>query len=245
MCRAWTTVALVILSSGCQSGEKPVRGANRGVDPPLTHQSSANRPEPRFEIPTPEPRQPQTILVRTSQEKTERDLGAELRAALGMPIDCLRDFDAPNPTTIRINVRAIVRPTGVCIDPSAYGTGLSTAALDCIKRRIGALALRPLEDTAQSETASTVLEIKYEPPVTIETAQGTPEPELRNVRDPLPTPESLPLSGTPIQESPGNPPKGGEAKQRDIDDPEPRYPRGPKPRTTDGYEVDDNVEVWR
>jgi len=245
MRRAWTIAALVTLSSGCQSGEEPVRGAHRGVNPPLTYQAHAKRPEPRVEIPEPEPRQPQTVVVRTLQETAERDLGAELRAALGTPIDCLRDFDAPNPTTIRINVSAIVRPTGVCIDPSAYGAGVSTAALDCIKRRIGALALRPLEDSAVSETASAVIEIQYEPPVIIETAPGTPEPELKNVRDPLPTPESLPLSGTPIQESPGNPPKGGEANQRDIDDPEPRYPRGPKPRTTDGYEVDDNVEVWR
>jgi hypothetical protein len=183
--------------------------------------------------------------VRSSQEKVERDLGAELGAALGTPSDCLRDFVAPNPTTLRINVSAIVRPTGVCIEPSAQGAGLSTAALDCIRRRIGTLALRPLEDTSVSKTASAVIEINYEPSVTIENAGGTPEPELRNVRDPLPTPESLPLTGTPIQESLGNPPKGGEASERDIDDPEPRYPTGPKPRPTDGYEVDDNVEVWR
>lgn len=245
MWRAWTIVALLIVTAGCQSGEVPVRGANKGVDPPLGHQVSSQRPEPSVDLPTPEPRQPQTIVVRSRQEKDERDLGAELGAALGTPSDCLRDFVAPNPTTLRITVSAIVRPTGVCIEPSAQGAGLSTAALDCIRRRIGTLALRPLEDTSVSKPASTVIEINYEPSVTIEIAGGTPEPELRNVRDPLPTPESLPLTGTPIQESLGNPPKGGEANQRDIDDPEPRYPTGPKPRPTDGYEVDDNVEVWR
>jgi hypothetical protein len=215
------------------------------VNPPLTYQAHSKPPEPRPEIPEPDPRRPQTIVVRTLQETAERDLGAELRAALGTPIDCLRDFDAPNPTTIRINVSAIVRPTGVCIGPSAHGAGVSAAALECIERRIGALALRPLEDTTVSETASAVIEIEYEPPVIIETVQGTPEPELKNVRDPLPPPPQIPLTGTPIQESPGSPPKGGEANEREIDDPEPRHPTGPKPRPTDGYEIDDNVEIWR
>lgn len=235
---------LVVVATGCESGEEPVRGANKGIEPKLSWQRSPATPEREMEIPTPEPRQPQTIVVGTREQKAERDLGAELRAALGTPSDCLRDFRSSNPTTIRIHVGATVRPTGRCINSSAYGVGVSTSALDCIKRRVDDLALRPLEDTTISETASATIEFEYKPSVTIDIAPGPPEPNLRGVRDPLPTPPGLPLTGIPIQDSIGRPPEGGSATE-DVQNPEARDPRGPKPLPTDGYEIDDNVEVWR
>lgn len=245
MIRAWAVCAAAMLVCGCQSGHEPVRGAHESVDrppvsprPPETSQDLARTPEP------PEARAPERIVVGTTTEETvERDLGAELSAAVGSPINCVRDFVASSPTTIRINVSAIVRPTGMCIQPSAYGSGLSAAALKCIRQRVGTVVLKPLEDTTESKTTSAVIEINYEPPVLVEADPGTPEPDLRNVVRPLPKRPYVPPSGVPIDDEFRGWLEGGDVKQ--AEGRKPKKVSGPKPRAIDGYEVDENAQEWR
>lgn len=246
MIRAWTVCGAVTLALGCQSGEEPVRGVQRGLgtsayQPPIEQSS-----EP-VEIPDFEPRELERIMVGTAAEETvKRDLGSELAAALGSPTDCIRDFVAGGPTTIRVSVGAIVRPTGMCIEPTAYGSGLSAAALECIRKRIGTVMLNPLDDTEQSEKVSTVVTLEYQPTVIIESDPGVPEPMLRNVREPLPKRPDIPPSGKPIT---GWPTKkwvtGGFDGGRPIQEPTSKKVKGPKPRPIDGYEVDENAQEWR
>ncbi len=183
-----------------------------------------------------------------TQETVERDLGAELKAAVGLPIDCVRDFTSSSAAAIRISVSAIVRPTGMCIEPNAYGSGLSSAALKCVERRVGTVVLRPLEDTTQSKTASTVIEINYEPPVIVEADPSTPEPELKNVVEPMAKRPSIPLieqggPGVRIEDPFRGWLQGGDVKH--PDGPKMKKVSGPKPRAIDGYEVDENAQEWR
>mgnify|MGYP001814368114 CR=1 FL=1 len=183
-----------------------------------------------------------------TNDTVERDLGAELKAAVGLPIDCVADFTSSSATTIRISVSAIVRPTGMCIEPRAYGSGLSSAALRCVERRIGTVVLRPLEDSIQSNAASAVIEIDYEPPVIVEGDPDTPEPELKNVVRPLPKRQPIRLigqggPGKPIDDSFRGWLEGGDVKH--PDGPNAKKVVGPKPRPIDGYEVDENAQEWR
>lgn len=243
MIRAWTTGAAAILVLGCHSGEEPDRGAHKGVEPTAVYQPRPEPSEEPVETPTPQTREPQSIVVRTTEEEQGRDLGAELKAAVGTPTDCVRDFVASSPTTIRVSVSAIVRPTGMIIEPSAYGSGLSAAALSCIKERVGTVVLDPLDETV-SKTTSTVIEIKYEPAVIVESDPGVPEPKLKNVVQPLPKRPEVAPSGTPIQAPTSKPIEGGEKTERPIEGPKPKKISGPKPRPIDGYEVDENAQKW-
>jgi hypothetical protein len=185
---------------------------------------------------------------REAKGAVQRDLGNELKVAMGLPTDCVRDFTSSRDTTIRVSVSAIVRPTGMCIEPEAYGSGLSRAALDCIEERVGTVVLRPLEDKTQSKAASTVIEIDYEAPVIVEADPETSEPELENVVESMAKRPAIPLidqggRGIPIEDPFRGWLEGGNVKQ--PDGPKPRKVTGPKPRPIDGYEVDENAQEWR
>lgn len=244
MIRAWATCVASILVLGCQNGQaEPVRGSHQGFEPPVEYPPpSEHVPTEGYDPETPERPAPRVVKVETEEEEAARDLGAELKAAVGSPNDCVRDFVASGPTTLRISVSGIVRPTGMVIEPSAYGSGLSAAALHCIRQRVGTVVLDPLDDTV-SATASTVIEIKYQPPVIVESDPGVPEPKLKNVKEPLPKRPDIPPSGKPIQGGTDRPIEGGTAK--DPDGPQGVPITGPKPRAIDGYEVDENAQQWR
>lgn len=246
MMRACAICIGATLALGCQSGEEPVRGAHTGFEPPVTYPEPVpvEPTQPIARFPPDPPERKGVAKVETTEEAPQRDLGAELKAALGTPTDCVRDFAASTPTTIRINVTGIVRPTGMIIEPSAYGSGLSKTALDCVRQRVGLVVLKPLDDTVSS-TASTVVEIAYEPPVIVESDPGVPEPKLKNVVAPLPKRPDIAPSGVPIQKPTSKPIEGGEKTERPIAGPEPKKISGPKPRAIDGYEVDENAQDWR
>jgi len=245
MSRAWLVCAVSMLALGCQSREQPVRGAHPGVDwPPLTPEATEPPRGSLDPLEAPEPRELERIVIgKRTEETVQRDLGAELNAALGSPSMCVRDYVADRPTTIRISVSAIVRPTGMCIEPSAYGSGLSAAALKCIEDRVSTVVLEPLEGSEQSEKVSTVVEIAYQPPVIVESEPGVPEPRLKNVKAPLPKRPEVAPSGRPIQAPTSKPIHGGIAKE--ASGPEGIPISGPKPRPIDGYDVDENAQEWR
>jgi hypothetical protein len=243
MIRVWAVAVASVLLLGCQEAEEPPRGSRVGFGPAVVSTESAPmeppQPVPRF---PPDPPVHEVAAVEATEKEEERDLGAELRAALGTPSDCVSDFIASKATTIRVNVSGIVRPTGMIIEPAAYGAGLSSTALDCIRQRVGTVVLDPLDDTVSS-TASTVIEIAYEPPVIIESDPGVPEPKLKNVKHPLPKRPDIPPSGKPIQGGTDRPIEGGTAS--DPNGPQGVPITGPKPRAIDGYEVDENAQEWR
>jgi len=234
--------AVALSLSGCQSGEEPVRGANKGVEPAATYHPAKATNE-LVDTPIPAPSEP-PVIVEPREQAPQRDLSSELRAAVGIPIDCVRDFEASRPTTIRVSISAVVRPTGMIISPSAYGSGLSEAARKCIEERVGLATLNPLDEPT-SQTVSTTIEINYEPPVVVETEAGPPRPHLKNVVEPLPKKPTLPRTGTPIEITKGDPIEGGKETERHPDGPPGTKIVGPKPVPIDGYEVDENAQEWR
>jgi len=196
------------------------------------------------EVPLPEPREAQVDATASKKKEPERDLAAELKAAVGTPIDCVRDFESSSPTTIRISVSAIIRLTGMIIEPSVYGAGLSESARKCIEDRVRNVVLQPFDD-AVSKTVSTVIEINYRPPVIVEVDPRVPEPNLPDVVHPLPKKESLPRGqGTPIEKTPYRPISGGAETEPIQPQRDQRRIKGPKPRAIDGYEVDENAQDW-
>jgi len=238
---AWCILALLVF--GCESGEEPVRGPNPGVTanvvelPPAPPREPADAPRPEGEVELPS-------TDDGAEEEAKRDLASELRVALGLPMDCVRDYVATQPTTIRVSVSATVRPTGMLIMPSAYGTGLSAAARECIQRRVENLVLRPLDEPV-SETVSTIIEMEFSPEVILEADPGVPEPRLRNVVEPLPKRPEVPPSGRPIEKPTSKEISGGFDGGRPIQAPTSRKVEGPKPKPIDGYEVDQNAQEWR
>lgn len=227
---------------GCQSGEEPIRGANQGVEPARQYQPAPPPQAAPAGNLNPEPVEPPVIIERREQPP-QRDLSSELKAAVGVPIDCVRDFEASRATTIRIGIQATVRPTGMVIDPSAYGAGLSRSQLKCIEDRVGLVVLQPLEET-NSEAVSTVIEINYEPPVLVESQAGTPKPRLPGVVEPLPKKPTLAPSGVPIEITEGKPIEGGQSTERPIQGPPGKKITGPKPVPIEGYDVDENSQNW-
>lgn len=243
MMRASIWCATALLALGCETGEEPVRGAREGVDP-VAYPPAERVPREPVEAPRPESF-PVDLGIPAEQtvEEAERDLAAELKTALGTPSDCLSDFRASTPTKLRISVSAIVRPTGMVITPSAYASGLSKAARQCIESRVAAVVL-PALDEPVSKNVSTIIEIDYEPPVIVEAESGVPEPRLKNVKEPLPKRPEVPPSGIPIQKPTSKWISGGFDGGRPIDEPRSKKITGPKPRPIDGYEVDENAQEW-
>lgn len=176
--------------------------------------------------------------------KPARDLAAELRAAVGSPADCLQDYRPNTPMTIRINISAIVRPTGMIIEPSANGRGLSVNDRRCVEQRVGAVTLAQLGGEA-SEPVSTYVDIHYqlpEPPAIEEYDVGGPPPKLKDVVEPLPKKAPIAPSGVPIEGPAANPIEGPSGVP--IEGPKGIPVEGPKPEPIEGYQVDEDAERW-
>jgi len=212
------------------------------VEPAATYHRAEATNE-LVDAPIPAPSEP-PVIVEQPKQAPQRDLPGELKAAVGIPIDCVQDFEASRATAIRISISAVVRPTGMIIDPSAYGWGLSENARRCIEQRVSLVMLSPLDEPI-SQKVSTTIEINYEPPVVVESNAGTPEPHLPDVVQPLPKQPTLPRTGTPIEITKGDPIEGGKATERPIEGPPGKKIVGPKPVPIDGYEVDENAQEWR
>lgn len=161
-----------------------------------------------------------------------RDLSTELRAAVGSPVDCLRDYQPASPKLIRIDISAVVRPTGMVIEPSASGGGLSANDLRCVEERVGGVVLSPLAG-AESAHLSTFVNIQYEPPAVEEYDVGAATPKLENVVPSLPKKEPIAPSGKPIEGPEADPIDGPSGVP--IQGPRGVPIEGPRPKPIDGY----------
>ena len=171
-----------------------------------------------------------------------RDLAAELQAAVGSPLDCLQDYQPGAGTVIRVGISAIVRPSGLIIEPSASGRGLSANDRRCIEQRVGDVVLRAL-DTQTSQPVSTYIDLNYQPPAVAEDDVGVPTPKLKDVVEPLPKKETIPPSGIPIDKAPSDP--IDKAPSDPIDGPRGIPIEGPRPKPIDGYEeIQPESERW-
>jgi hypothetical protein len=259
--RALIYAVAAILALSCQRGEGLPTGEEETVEPapaeglePLAAPAVPSEAQ-RSEIPQePEIRKEAQGPLEEAEEGTEvdeqqeealppsRDLAAELKAAVGSLTECVRDLQTSQETAIRVDVSATVRPTGRVILAEASGTGLSNDARQCITRRIEAVALKPLDDAASRRVSATI-EIAQTPATILGAPVGAPEPQLRNVRQPLPPRPEVAPSGRPIQDTAARPIQDGTS--RPIQETPSRRITGPKPRPIDGHEVDESAKQWR
>jgi hypothetical protein len=100
-------------------------------------------------------------------EKEKRDYGAELLAAVGSPVDCLKPRTAgPDvPGRISIVVDATVTETGLVTRGYASSSQLDAEELKCVEQRLATLRMRgPIEDAPRSVRAT--VELALQPPAT-------------------------------------------------------------------------------
>lgn len=230
-----------LMAVGCKSRDESARGAFQAPKPLLEPAAQTNL---RPIIDTPDPAiidNPELLEGKPAEEPEERDLATELQSAVGTPIDCLTDFESSTPTKIQIPINATVRPTGIVIEPTVGGVGLSAKERECIEERMTFVKLQPL-DKPFSQAVSTFVEVDYTPPVVVE-SDTAPDPKLKNVKEPMAKLPEVAPSGVPIQKPTSVP--IAKKPWKDPDGPAGKPVTGPKPRPIDGYEVDENAQQWR
>lgn len=242
MSRVMIPCLAVLLVMGCKSQEKSVRGAFPA--PKATFEVTAKTNVHRI-IDTPDPgaviEAPEVVEEEPAAKEVVRDLATELQQALGSPVDCLMDFEANSPMKVQIPINATVRPTGMIIQPTVGGVGLSIKERECVAHRVTFVKLEPL-DKPFSQPVSTFVQFDYVPPVIVE-SEPVPDPKLKNVKEPLAKRPEVAPSGRPIQAPKSRPITDPASK--DPSGPSGRPITGPKPRAIDGYEVDENAQQWR
>jgi hypothetical protein len=100
--------------------------------------------------------------VEASPDAGKRDYEAELRAALGDPSSCLAArTDAGTPSEISIEVEAYVMAPGNISRGYVRSPQLAAEELECIRRRITPLRLRPpIEDAPRAVRATLKLAVE-------------------------------------------------------------------------------------
>ncbi len=173
-----------------------------------------------------------------------RDLGAELRAALGSPVDCLNDYRPSPGTVVRVSVSAIVRQSGVVIEPSANGAGLSANDRRCIEQRAGDVVLAPFE-AETSRPVSTYVDLVVGGGPVEETDVGLPDPKLKDVRGiEGGIVDTITPSGIPVEKLPADAPVGPRGDP--VEGPKGVPITGPSPKPIEGYQLDEKegAERW-
>jgi hypothetical protein len=143
----------------------------------------------------------------------------------------MRDYQPAFAKTIRVQINAVVRPTGMIIEPQASAGGLSANDRRCIEERVGAVTLKPL-DGQSSEPVSTYVEIQYVPPKVEAYDVAPPPPPPKNVVQPLPKKKPIDPSGVPIKGPAADPIEGPDAVP--IEGPKGVPIHGPKPVPIEG-----------
>jgi len=227
---------LVTIALGCRGGQEPPAPAVP-IEAPAEEEEAPPKAEPEPADPAPAFAEPATVdAEREAPAAAEpaaapsfaapRDLPAELRAAMGSPADCIRDYQPSYATTIRVDLRAVVRPTGMIIEPTATGRGLSRNDTRCVEQRAAAVVLEPLSGDT-SEPVSTYVEIPYQPPAVEEFDVAPPPPPAEGVVQALPKKTPIAPSGKPIEGPAPDPIEGPSGKP--IDGPDAVPISGPKP----------------
>ena len=252
MSQLLVSFAVILLIFGCKSRQDSGETATVGEAPPVHVDQRPPAPpvaeEPVFGEqpagePIQEPEEESEVAEKPSADvaKPPRDLAGELRAAVGSPVDCLQDYQPSTSAIIRVSITAIVRPSGLIIEPSASGRGLSVNDRKCIEQRLGDVVLAPL-DAEVSQPVSTYLDLSYQQAVVVEADVGGPAPKLREVTEPMPKKETLRPSGIPIKKAPSDRPSGPQGTPIQAREGVPV--EGPKPTPIEGYEVEEDAERW-
>lgn len=234
MTRYALTCVLFLTAVGCQGEQRPAEPADVVEAPPTEAMDPADLPSTGDKAPKPQAATQAPTQAATQAEASKpdapatppRNLATELREAVGSPADCIKDYRPSSAMTIRVNISAVVRPTGMIIEPSASGRGLSTNDRRCIEHRVGAVTLEPLAGQS-SKPVFTYVDIQYQPPVVETYDVAPPPPQPDDVVQPLPKKKPIAPSGVPIEGPAPDPIEGPSGEP--IQGPEGVPIEGPKP----------------
>ena len=173
MLRAALTIVLLLSACGSDEpaaavGRGPGRGPGGGAAPPP---SSTTTPIGRHDyrvlsgsIPTARilPSAPSApSAAPAAAPARERDLGAELAAAIGSPATCL-DLATARALhgRVTIQVSATVTPAGSVTRATASGGGLPAVAIECVRgRALGAHLAPPIEGAPRTVSTALAFEV--------------------------------------------------------------------------------------
>ena len=234
MIRMLLSCCLVVLALGCKD-EQPAADSTDPVEkqaedvaapdeveaPPAAAAVVGEAAEPS----APGETQPSKSSAPAVALPPPRDLEGEIREALGSPRDCIEDYQPVSAKTIRVSITAVVRPTGMIIEPDASAAGLSMNDVRCIEERLGAIILAPLAGQA-SEHIATSVDIEYEPPAVEAYRVAAPPHESDTVVHSLPKKKPIAPSGVPIDGPAADPIEGPDGVP--IDGPDAVEFSGPK-----------------
>ncbi len=173
---------LSMVAAGCGWGDSDgeVNPTRRGPSRPLSRAPTAPA-QPNLELPSSGPvaeaqdqehvlkAPPAPILAvqpEAEPEKEKRDLGRELRAAVGMPTDCLQPRTATDaPPKVVVDVEAHFVETGLATRAYVRAGQLAEEELACLQKRVAAARLSaPIEPSPQA--VHTTLEFTFAAPKT-------------------------------------------------------------------------------
>jgi len=172
--KIWIGVALCLIACGdtsapAQDTSQPrPRGVFQGgTDKPTndTPAAAPAQPQPQPVFPQQqqqaEPTKPKPEAP-PEQKPEERDLNAELLAAVGSPVDCLKPRQGDSaPTALRIQIDATVVETGLVTRAYVHASDLDAEELQCMTKRVSALRLRaPIDQAPRSLSATLELTAK-------------------------------------------------------------------------------------
>lgn len=171
--KAWIAAALCLIA--CGGNEAPAQDTSqprpRGVFHGETAKPQAEAPsdtptaqpqaQPVFPEPQAEPAKPKPE-AEPEQKPEERDLNAELLAAVGSPVDCLKPRTGDTaPTSLRVQIDATVVETGLVTRAYAHSSQLDPEELQCMTKRVSALRLAgPIDQAPRSLSATLELTAK-------------------------------------------------------------------------------------
>lgn len=211
------TIAALILCAGCR-GEAPPPAES----PPSPQRDETPEPTPVKPVETEvvevtSTAEPRAVPAEPLDEGREaevpppvapaRDLAAELRRAVGTPVECVRDYRPSTTTRVPVSVQAVVRPSGLVIEPNVRGPGLSRNDAQCLEQRVGDVVLEPLPG-GTSETVATSFTLVLEAPEVESYEVAPPPPPPDDVVQALPKKKPIAPSGVPIEGPEADPIEG-------------------------------------
>ncbi len=252
MKRGSATLAAVLVVCACASDKQTdgpsrnPRGARQGAPvEEVAAQPKAAAPQPWDPFGATPAAEPAAEVEKKAPD--ERDYAAELLAAIGSPVQCLRTRVGPDvPSAIAISLEATVVETGIVTRNQVTSAQLDASEIKCVAARLAALRLRaPIPDAPRTVRAT--LELKQAPAA--KPAAADQERAEENEGDAPDKEPAEPLEAAredaPREEEPRyEEPRYEEPRQDDPREEEPREeePREEEPQPSEDRGSDDSAQ---
>ena len=174
----------------------------------------------------------------TKKTPDERDYGAELLAAIGSPVQCLKTRIGPDaPSAIAISLEATVVETGIVTRNQATSAQLDESEIKCVQARLAGLRLRaPIPDAPRTVRAT--LELNQQAPA----AKRAPTDDEGSEEKAEDVPDQEPAG--PLEAAREEAPREEEPRYEEprYEEPRDEEPREQEPRPSEDQGSDDTAQ---